>query len=189
MVSRTGIEPVTPWLRVRCSTSWANGPQESIGTPGGIRSFVSLRSLQRQVRLRIRSVRLFESKKHRSTMSPLYNSIVPNAQQYFIGTPGGIRTPDLRIRSPSLYPAELQAHILIIGVRNGDRTRDIRNHNPALYQLSYSHHKTHKKHPDIVSSITLSRWMLNVQFVLDKGCHISIIFPLTELPYPRTKYI
>ena len=29
----------------------------------------------------------------------------------FSGTPGGIRTPDLRIRSPLLYPAELQAHI------------------------------------------------------------------------------
>ena len=28
----------------------------------------------------------------------------------FIGTPGGIRTPGLRIRSPLLYPAELQAH-------------------------------------------------------------------------------
>jgi hypothetical protein len=26
------------------------------------------------------------------------------------GTPEGIRTPDLRIRSPLLYPAELQAH-------------------------------------------------------------------------------
>ena len=25
-------------------------------------------------------------------------------------TPGGIRTPDLRIRSPTLYPAELRAH-------------------------------------------------------------------------------
>ena len=27
------------------------------------------------------------------------------------GAPGAIRTPDLRIRSPLLYPAELQAHI------------------------------------------------------------------------------
>ena len=26
-----------------------------------------------------------------------------------LGTPGGIRTPDLRIRSPLLYPTELQA--------------------------------------------------------------------------------
>ena len=28
----------------------------------------------------------------------------------FFGAPGAIRTPDLRIRSPLLYPAELQAH-------------------------------------------------------------------------------
>ena len=27
------------------------------------------------------------------------------------GTPGVIRTPDLRIRSPLLYPAELQARV------------------------------------------------------------------------------
>ena len=25
MVSHTGIEPVTPWLKVKCSTDWANG--------------------------------------------------------------------------------------------------------------------------------------------------------------------
>ena len=30
----------------------------------------------------------------------------------FYGALGEIRTPDLRIRSPLLYPAELQAHIL-----------------------------------------------------------------------------
>ena len=28
---------------------------------------------------------------------------------YKPGTPGGIRTPDARIRSPTLYPTELQA--------------------------------------------------------------------------------
>jgi hypothetical protein len=27
------------------------------------------------------------------------------------GTPGGIRTPDLRLRSPLLYPTELPGHI------------------------------------------------------------------------------
>ncbi len=31
---------------------------------------------------------------------------------YFYGTPGGIRTPGLRIRSPALYPAELRARKL-----------------------------------------------------------------------------
>ena len=29
------------------------------------------------------------------------------------GTPGGIRTPDLLVRSQTLYPAELQAHLVI----------------------------------------------------------------------------
>ena len=29
----------------------------------------------------------------------------------FDGTPGRIRTCDLRIRSPTLYPAELRAHL------------------------------------------------------------------------------
>jgi hypothetical protein len=36
--------------------------------------------------------------------------------QGFFGTPGGIRTPDLLIRSQALYPAELLAHI-IFGAR------------------------------------------------------------------------
>ncbi len=30
----------------------------------------------------------------------------------FFGVPGGTRTPDLLVRSQSLYPAELQAHSL-----------------------------------------------------------------------------
>ena len=29
----------------------------------------------------------------------------------FICASGGIRTPDLRIRSPALYPAELRTHV------------------------------------------------------------------------------
>ena len=35
------------------------------------------------------------------------------------GAPEGIRTPGLRIRSPLLYPAELQAHL---GAGDGNRT-------------------------------------------------------------------
>lgn len=37
-------------------------------------------------------------------------------KKYFpeaFGVPGGIRTPDLLVRSQSLYPAELQAHHLM----------------------------------------------------------------------------
>ena len=37
----------------------------------------------------------------------------------FFGAPGKIRTPDTRIRSPLLYPTELQA---LIGAGEGNRT-------------------------------------------------------------------
>ena len=73
--------------------------------------------------------------------------------------PGGIRTPNLLIRSQKLYPVELQARvewsvgvmeywnvggIIIhhsitsalqqkIGVANGTRTRNNQNHNLGLY--------------------------------------------------------
>jgi hypothetical protein len=55
------------------------------------------------------------------------------------GAPGRIRTYDLWIRSPLLYPAELQAHVFynLTGANDEGRTRDNRSHNPVLYQLSY----------------------------------------------------
>ena len=49
--------------------------------------------------------------------SPLRVRIPLNKQKAFplgkafFGVPGGIRTPDPRLRRPLLYPAELQAHI------------------------------------------------------------------------------
>jgi hypothetical protein len=45
------------------------------------------------------------------------------------GAPGPTRTDGLRIRSPTLYPAELRAH----GVSEGTRTLDHWGHNPVLY--------------------------------------------------------
>jgi hypothetical protein len=42
---------------------------------------------------------------------------------YKYGTPGGIRTPDARIRSPTLYPTELQALILKWGEKRGSNPR------------------------------------------------------------------
>ena len=39
MVSHTGIEPVTPWLKVMCSTNWANGSYLAVkwmGWPTGL---------------------------------------------------------------------------------------------------------------------------------------------------------
>jgi hypothetical protein len=46
---------------------------------------------------------------------PIFPSRCKNQRKYFIinGVPGGIRTPNLLIRSQKLYPVELQA--LFIG--------------------------------------------------------------------------
>ena len=54
------------------------------------------------------------------------------------GAPSGIRTLDLGIKSPLLWPAELRAPMY--GVGEGARTLDLRSHSPSLCQLSYSHH-------------------------------------------------
>ena len=53
----------------------------------------------------------------------------------------GIRTPDLLVRSQTLYPAELRAHssdlININGGSGQNRTADTRIFSPLLYRLSY----------------------------------------------------
>ena len=72
-----------------------------------------------------------------------------------IGTPGGIRTPDLEIRSLPLYPAELRAretsHFRVVprsgtvpsatqvvnGAADGTRTRNKQLGRLLLYQLNY----------------------------------------------------
>ena len=38
----------------------------------------------------------------------------PHGCLIFIGGPGGIRTPDLLVRSQTLYPAELRSHIIAV---------------------------------------------------------------------------
>ena len=35
-------------------------------------------------------------------------------KRFLIGGPGGIRTPDLLVRSQTLYPAELRSHIIAV---------------------------------------------------------------------------
>ncbi len=48
----------------------------------------------------------------------------------FFGVPGRIRTSDLWSRSPTLFPAELQAHIIFI---HFSRTIDLQRRSLALY--------------------------------------------------------
>ena len=53
----------------------------------------------------------------------------------------GIRTPDLLVRSQTLYPAELRAHATEFSIINGgsewNRTIDTGIFSPLLYRLSY----------------------------------------------------
>ena len=56
----------------------------------------------------------------------------------------GIRTPDLLVRSQTLYPTELRAHVCVsqayltkTGGSSGNRTSDTGIFSPLLYQLSY----------------------------------------------------
>ena len=58
----------------------------------------------------------------------------------------GIRTPDLLVRSQTLYPTELRAHEGLLlsyninyinGGSSGNRTSDTGIFSPLLYQLSY----------------------------------------------------
>lgn len=46
----------------------------------------------------------------------------------FFGTPGAIRTHDLRLRKPTLYPAELRVQIIVIRVHSDGDTNNSRNH-------------------------------------------------------------
>ena len=56
------------------------------------------------------------------------------------GAPEGIRTPDLLVRSQTLYPAELRARGYKFNKNGGsewNRTIDTRIFSPLLYRLSY----------------------------------------------------
>src|SRR5664280_1748097 len=77
------------------------------------------------------------------------------AHHEWLGTPGGIRTPDLEIRSLPLYPAELRAREtsssrqvprsgtvpaatwVVNGAADGTRTRNSQLGRLMLYQLNY----------------------------------------------------
>ena len=54
--------------------------------------------------------------------------------------PGGIRTPNLLIRSQKLYPVELQAHDVFDLRRNGDQLNRGRRILPALEWLKGQRH-------------------------------------------------
>jgi hypothetical protein len=52
-----------------------------------------------------------------------------NAKSWYCGAPGGTRTPNLRLRSPLLYPIELQGHTITILIEIGFGNKSAFNFN------------------------------------------------------------
>ena len=92
MVSHTGIEPVTPWLKVMCSTDWANGSYGA-GDEG-----------------RTRDIQLGRLTLYQLSYSRIIWYLIVNV---FIGCGGWIWTNDLRVMSPTSYRTALPRANLI----------------------------------------------------------------------------
>ena len=85
MVSHTGIEPVTPWLKVKCSTDWANDSHYGAGNE------VRTRDIQ------LGRLTLYQLSYSRTSLSLFVH----------FGCGGWIWTNDLRVMSPTSYQAAL----------------------------------------------------------------------------------
>ena len=113
-MSVRGFEPRTTWLKVKCSTNWATRPSsfedfsvqitlsKKEGWVKGLEPLISRTTIWRANQL------------HHTHHITLSNHLRPTKYRYSIfsgsNEPGGIRTLDLRLRRPLLYPAELQTH-------------------------------------------------------------------------------
>ena len=101
-----GLEPTTPGATVQCSTIELHPPYLLNARALFARSLPAL--LARGGRaLRARCL---SSLSTRSLPSLLARGRRSSGHSPPHGTPGGIRTPDMRLRRPPLYPSELLAH-------------------------------------------------------------------------------
>ena len=147
MVIHKGLEPLTRWLRVSCSTNWANSPlfdcHVTSGAPGRIRTrCLQIRSLSLcPDELRAQNLHCWGEWRDLNPQPPEPQSeALTNCATFTIfalllvtyGALCRIRTRGLRLRRPLLYPAELRARNSVFRAGNGIRTRDLRLGRPSL---------------------------------------------------------
>ena len=112
------LELRTPWLKIKCSTYWANGPYEIVAN-------VWLGWQDLNLRMPESKSGALTTRRHPNIFGRKWggqresNSRPPGPQSgaltnwampaIFFGAPEEIRTPDTRLRRPLLYPTELQA--------------------------------------------------------------------------------
>ena len=134
-----GFEPRTTWLKVKCSTDWANIPYLlSWNWASWIRTSECRSQSPVPYRLAIaqRWELLNQGEIHKGGYrdsnpgppEPQSGALTNCAIPTIVPTPlanvlEGIRTPDPRLRRPLLYPAELWTHIFIISFEQAFKKR------------------------------------------------------------------
>ena len=112
MVIHRGFEPRTPWLKVTCSTVWANESNWQGWQDLNLRMLESKSSA-----LPLGDTPNLWGGRWESNprpQGPQSCALTNWATPAISGAPEGIRTPDPRLRRPMLYPAELQVHTLFV---------------------------------------------------------------------------
>lgn len=90
------------------------------------------------------------------------------------GVPGGIRTPDLLVRSQTLYPAELRAHILsFFDSRSYVNTRILKMQ--QVFSIYFSFFENRFKSSTLISPAPLSSFNFSLNFI--KSSKPAGLFP------------
>ena len=106
MVGKTGFEPATPWAQTRCSTKLSHFPN-FYGAPKRSRTPNLL--IRSQTLYPIELWALIQFVSSTCISLSLLSNLVKHFSNFFYGAPKRSRTPNLLIRSQTLYPIELWA--------------------------------------------------------------------------------